>query len=150
MIQKFFFFLLTLLIFSSCGYKPIYSTKSLNFSIENIEKNNTSLNNEFEKTINSLKNKESNNKINIKIQSDKITTIKSKDSKGNALVFELKIILKVTNLSDQKKMEQSFSKKITYKNSDDKFKLNQYEKELEKILIQNLVEELINYLSNSQ
>ena len=41
MIQKFFFFLLTLLIFSSCGYKPIYSTKSLNFSIENIEKNNT-------------------------------------------------------------------------------------------------------------
>ena len=85
-----------------------------------------------------------------KIQSDKITTIKSKDSKGNALVFELKIILKVTNLSDQKKMEQSFSKKITYKNSNDKFKLNQYEKELEKILIQNLVEELINYLSNSQ
>ena len=43
---------------------------------------------------------------------------------------------------------QSFSRKITYNNSDDKFKLKQYENELENILINKVVEDLIVYLTN--
>ena len=43
---------------------------------------------------------------------------------------------------------QSFSRKITDNNSDDKFKLKQYENELEDILITEIVQDLINYLSN--
>ena len=39
-------------------------------------------------------------------------------------------------------------RKITYKNLTDKFKLKQYENELEKILITKLVEDLINYFAN--
>jgi hypothetical protein len=136
------------LILSSCGYEPIYSTKNLNFTIGNIEKNNTSLNNKFAKTINALKNKKIDRKIDIKIQSDKKIQIKSKDTKGNALVFELSIDLKVSNLNTKNKEKQSFSRKITYNNSNDKFKLKQYENELENILITKLVEDLINYLSN--
>jgi hypothetical protein len=136
------------LILSSCGYEPIYSTKNLNFTIGNIEKDNTSLNNKFAKTINALKNKKIDRKIDIKIQSDKKIQIKSKDTKGNALVFELSIDLKVSNLNTKNKEKQSFSRKITYNNSNDKFKLKQYENELENILITKLVEDLINYLSN--
>ena len=90
--KKNFIFLITFfLVLSNCGYQPIYSTKNLNFTIGNIEKENTSLNNKFEKTITALKNKEIKKKIDIKIISEKKITIKSKDSKGNALVFELKI-----------------------------------------------------------
>ena len=146
--NKFFFFVIFFYILSSCGYQPIYSTKNLNFTIGNIEKKNSSLNNKFEKAINNLKNKETNKKINIKIESAKKIEIKSKDSKGNALVFELGINLRFSSPKIDNGAEKLLSQKITYNNSDDKFKLNQYVNELEEILINKIVEDLINYLSN--
>ena len=148
MTNKFFLFFLFFLFLSNCGYKPIYSTENLNFTIENIEKSNTSLNNKFEKSINSLKNRENDKKINIKIESEKKIKIKSKDSKGNALVFEIEIYLKFTSPNIDNEREKLFLRKITYNNSDDKFKLKQYEDELEDILITKIVEDLINYLSS--
>ncbi len=146
--NKFFFFLTIFLFFSNCGFEPIYSTKNLNFTIGNVEKRNTSLNNKFSKSINTLKNDKIDKKIDIKIESDKIIKTKSKDSKGNALVFELEINLKFSSLNTENKLEKLLSQKITYNNSDDKFKLKQYENELEEILINKIVEDLINYLSD--
>ena len=148
MMNKSFFFLVCFLILSNCGYEPIYSTKNLNFTIGKIDKSNTSLNNKFSKKINILKNKKIEKKIDIKIESNKEINIKSKDTKGNTLVFELKITLKVSNLNLNNNEVQSFSRKITYNNSDDKFKLKQYENELENILINKVVEDLIVYLTN--
>ena len=138
-----FFFILT-----NCGYGPIYSTKNLNFSIGSIEKKNTSLNNKFAKSISALKAEETERDINIEIESDKKIRIKSKDSKGNALVFELEISLKILNINIINRSEKILSRKITYNNSEDKFKLKQYENELEEILITKIVEDLINYLSD--
>ena len=148
--NKFFLFFLLFLLLSNCGYKPIYSTKNLNFTIGNIEKSNTSLNNKFAKSINALKSKDNDKEINIKIESDKKIKIKSKDSKGNALVFELEVFLKFVILNETDEREKLFSRKITYNNSDDKFKIKQYENELEDILIAKVVEDLIKYLSNIQ
>ena len=146
--NKPFIFLIFFLILSSCGYQPIYSTKNLNFTIGKVEKENTSLNNKFAKSINALTNRESDKKINIKIESDKKIRVKSKDSKGNTLVLELEINLKFINLDSDNQVQQSLSRKITYNNSDDKFKLKEYENELEDILITKIIEDLINYLSN--
>ena len=146
--NKPFIFLILFLILSSCGYQPIYSTKNLNFTIGKVEKENTSLNNKFAKSINALTNRESDKKINIKIESDKNIRVKSKDSKGNTLVLELEINLKFINLDSDNQVQQSLSRKITYNNSDDKFKLKEYENELEDILITKIIEDLINYLSN--
>ena len=146
--NKPFIFLILFLVLSSCGYQPIYSTKNLNFTIGKVEKENTSLNNKFAKSINTLTNRESDKKINIKIESDKKIRVKSKDSKGNTLVLELEINLKFTNLDSDNQVQKSLSRKITYNNSDDKFKLKEYENELEDILITKIIEDLINYLSN--
>jgi len=146
--NKPFIFLIFFLILSSCGYQPIYSTKNLNFTIGKVEKENTSLNNKFAKSINALTNRESDKKINIKIESDKKIRVKSKDSKGNTLVLELEINLKFTNLDSDDQAQKLLSRKITYNNSDDKFKLKEYENELEDILITKIIEDLINYLSN--
>ena len=146
--NKPFIFLILFLVLSSCGYQPIYSTKNLNFTIGKVEKENTSLNNKFAKSINALTNRESDKKINIKIESDKKIRVKSKDSKGNTLVLELEINLKFINLASDNQVQQSLSRKITYNNSDDKFKLKEYENELEDILITKIIEDLINYLSN--
>tara|TARA_Y100000741_G_scaffold336549_1_gene295213 strand:+ start:48 stop:500 length:453 start_codon:yes stop_codon:yes gene_type:complete len=150
MINKFSLLFIILLILNSCGYEPVYSKKNLNFSIGNIEKNNTSLNNKFSQAIKNFSKGKETNKINIRIQSKKEISIKSKDTKGNSLVFELKLTLKIKNLDKSDIKERTFTKKINYKNSDDKFKLQQYENELEKILITKLVEDLINYLSSIQ
>ena len=146
--NKPFIFLIFFLILSSCGYQPIYSTKNLNFTIGKVEKENTSLNNKFAKSINALTNRESDKKINIKIESDKRIRVKSKDSKGNTLVLELEINLKFINLDSDNRAQKLLSRKITYNNSDDKFKLKEYENELEDILITKIIEDLINYLSN--
>ena len=146
--NRFFLFFLLFLFLSNCGYKPIYSTKNLNFTIGNIEKNNTSLNNKFARSINSFKNEDNDKKIDIKIESDKKIKIKSKDSRGNALVFELEIYLKFTTFNTDNETEKLLLRKITFNNSDDKFKLKQYENDLEDILINEIVEDLINYLSN--
>ena len=146
--NKPFIFLIFFLILSSCGYQPIYSTKNLNFTIGKVEKENTSLNNKFAKSINALTNRESDKKINIKIESDKKIRIKSKDSKGNTLVLELEINLRFINLNSDNQTQKVLSRKITYNNSDDKFKLKEYENELEDILITKIIEDLINYLSN--
>ena len=146
--NKPFIFLIFFLILSSCGYQPIYSTKNLNFTIGKVENENTSLNNKFAKSINALTNRESDKKINIKIESDKKIRVKSKDSKGNTLVLELEISLKFMNLDSNNQAQKSISRKITYNNSDDKFKLKEYENELEDILITKVIEDLINYLSN--
>ena len=146
--NKPFIFLIFFLILSNCGYQPIYSTKNLNFTIGNVEKENTSLNNKFAKSINALTNRESDKKINIKIESDKKIRVKSKDSKGNTLVLELEINLKFINLDSDNQTQKLLSRKITYNNSDDKFKLKEYENELEDILITKIIEDLINYLSN--
>ena len=145
---KFFFSFLFFLILTNCGYEPIYSTKNLNLKIGSIEKKNTSLNNKFAKSISALKTEETVRNINIEIESDKKIRIKSKDSKGNALVFELEISLKILNINVKNRSEKILSRKITYNNSDDKFKLKQYENELEEILITKIVEDLINYLSD--
>ena len=146
--SKAFIFLILFVILSSCGYQPIYSTKNLNFTIGKVEKENTSLNNKFAKSINTLTNKESDKKINIKIESNKKIRVKSKDSKGNTLVLELEINLKFTNLDSNDQAQKLLSRKITYNNSDDKFKLKEYENELEDILITKIIEDLINYLSS--
>ena len=68
--NRFFLFFLLFLFLSNCGYNPIYSTKNLNFAIGNIEKNNTSLNNKFAKSINALKSNDNDKEINIKIESN--------------------------------------------------------------------------------
>ena len=99
MINKFSLLFIILLILNSCGYEPVYSKKNLNFSIGNIEKNNTSLNNKFSQAIKNFSKGKETNKINIRIQSKKEISIKSKDTKGNSLVFELKLTLKIKKLS---------------------------------------------------
>ena len=109
--NKPFIFLIFFLILSNCGYQPIYSTKNLNFTIGKVEKENTSLNNKFAKSINALTNRESDKKINIKIESDKNIRVKSKDSKGNTLVLELEINLKFINLDSMIKFNNRYLEK---------------------------------------
>ena len=148
MIKKIFILSFLLLYLSSCGYSPIYSSKNLNFSINNIEKDNNLLNNQFAEMIRGMVEENNPNKINIKISSNKDVQIKSKDTKGNPLIFELKITLKISIQDGIEGKVKIFTEDTSFNNSDDKFELSNYQKELEEILIRKLVEQTIVYLSS--
>jgi len=134
----------------SCGYKPIYSSKNMNFSIKEIQNENTPLNNEFARNLKSFSNKETSNQIKIDIDSEKKIEIKSKDSKGNPNLYELSVTLKTVIYDEDtgKISKKEFNQKLNFKNRDDKFQLNQYQKEIEKLLIGKIIEDMLSYLSN--
>ena len=65
-------------------------------------------------------------------------------------MYELVIYLKLTvekNTNDET-LIKNFERNINYNNSDDKFKLNQYQKELEDLLVNKITEDVLKYLSS--
>jgi hypothetical protein len=58
------------------------------------------------------------------------------------------IILNLKTIDDQnKKVEKEFFKQFDYNSNSNKFALSQYEKDIEIILIEKVIEEVIRYLS---
>ena len=94
--KKLFLLLILSLFISQCGYEKIYSDKNLNLTIKNVKKENNDINNEISDTLlGILSNKKSKNTFDLEIQSKKLTKVKSKDSKGNPSVYELKLETKI-------------------------------------------------------
>ena len=107
------------------------------------------MNNKFANSLRLFSNENLSNQIKIQIESKKDIKVKSKDAKGNPNVFELVVYLKLTveqNIND-KSLVKNFERNINYNNSDDKFKLYQYQKELEDLLINKITEDVLKYLS---
>ncbi len=144
--KKIYLFLLftIILIINGCGYTPIYSSKSNSFKINNIEYEDNKINQKIVKSLKSISNENSPNEIDLIISSSKEKKILSKNESGKAEIFELRINLNVTYLNRVK----TLNIKQNYSNVDNKFQLKEYEKIIEKQLIDELVDSLINYLTN--
>ena len=141
--------IIILIILNNCGYKAVYSNKNINFNIINIKKLETNkLNNIFEKRIKKLSNSNAINQFVLEIDSKKDISIVSKDSKGNPSRYQMivRLNLKSTDNKD-KKMEKEFFEQFNYSSNSNKFALRQYEKDIEIILIEKVIEEVIIYLS---
>ena len=67
--------------------------EEFNFTIKNIKKDNTRINNEFENLIRSRNIPDNSNKLDLSLNTTKFKNIKSKDKKGKALIYELNIKL---------------------------------------------------------
>jgi hypothetical protein len=134
----------TILIINGCGYTPIYSSKINSFKINNIEYEDNKINQKIVKSLKSISNDNSSNEIDLIISSSKEKRILSKNKSGKAEIFELRINLNVTYLNRVKTLNM----KQNYSNVDNKFQLKEYEKIIEKQLIDELVDSLINYLTN--
>lgn len=149
--KKKFTILYTIFFFlSSCGFNPIFSSKNLLVSIGRIEAENTKLNNEISKALKQISSQNQlEKKIDIRISSEKNILIKSKDKSGNPKIFELVINLEIEILNPSyNNFKKEFTKRISYKNEDDKFKLSEYQKELESSFVKDLVIDIINFLSS--
>lgn len=139
--------LIILISLSSCsGYKPILTSKDINFNILDIKVNeNDRISNNIKKKLKIYSDQEQKeNKISLEINSVKQVYAIAKDSKGNDSVYEMKVItnIDIINLdTDNKKIK--FEEKFSFNNQSNKFELEQYKKDIEKDLIDKIVEKLI-------
>ena len=113
---------------------PIYSTSNFDLKFNKIDYTPNVLNKQIVQTLNSLSNPNSSKEYDIKINTLKEKNIVSKNSKGETVIYEIKIILEL-EIYNEKLKNEKFSSKIKYNNNDNKFELNQYEIEIEKQII---------------
>ena len=144
-------FLIYISLSLSCSYEPLYSGKTYNFGIEEInfkeksEKDaNTIIKNKF-KLIKEVNDKNFR-KYTLLIKTSKIKKIVSKDSKGDPVKFELVLIADFEVIENEKiLLNKKIERKNIYNNKSDKFKLEQ----TEKIIIENLASSISDMILSS-
>ena len=144
-------FVFILILTYGCGYTPIYSTKELNFVINNI-------NLEGERNINKIinqrlknysKNKQAKNIYDIGIASSLEKKITTKDKKGNPTQFSIKLIVAVSvNNSFNQIEQQTFRESSSYKNNENKFDLKNYEDSLVQNMSEKIISDIIFFIQN--
>jgi hypothetical protein len=154
MIIKKLVFILTLLAVTNCGYEPIYSKKeTLNISINKIELiGDKKINRSIVSFANLRETKNVNYSYNLNLNSSKKIEVVSKDSAGNVTSFKITIIVKFSlkDPNDQGAVIKSknFRTSFIYNNKKNKFDLLQYEKIVEKNLVEKIAEEITIYINS--
>ena len=140
--------ILLFFILANCGFEPIYSSKKSNFNIGEIKIiSKYKFNSMIKNNLKNISNNESQNKFDLIINSEKKKIISSKDTKGNPQLLTMIISVEVQIIEDNViKNKKNFSQNFSYSNNSNKFSLAQYEKDIEKNLINKIIENLNTYL----
>ena len=140
--------ILLFFILANCGFEPIYSSKKSNFNIGEIKiTNKNKFNSTIKNNLKNISNNESQNKFDLIINSEKKRIVASKDAKGNPQLLTMIISIEVQIIKDNViKNTKNFSQDFSYSNNSNKFSLAQYEKEIEKNLINKIIENINTYL----
>jgi len=140
--------ILLFFILANCGFEPIYSSKKSNFNIGEIKiTNKNKFNSILKNNLKNISNSESQNKFDLIINSEKKRIISSKDAKGNPQLLTMIISVEVQIIKDNViKNQKNFTQNFSYSNNSNKFGLAQYEKDIEKNLINKIIENINTYL----
>ena len=140
--------ILLFFILANCGFEPIYSSKKSNFNIGEIKiTSKNKFNSIIKNNLKNISNNESQNKFDLIINSEKKRIISTKDTKGNPELLTMIISIEVQIVKDNViKNKKSFSENFSYSNNSNKFSLAQYEKNIEKNLINKIIENINTYL----
>ncbi len=140
--------ILLFFILANCGFEPIYSSKKSNFNIGEIKiTNKNKFNSIIKYNLKNISNNESQNKFDLIVNSEKKRIISTKDTKGNPELLTIIISIEVQIVKDNViKNKKSFSENFSYSNNSNKFSLAQYEKDIEKNLINKIIENINTYL----
>ena len=140
--------ILLFFILANCGFEPIYSSKKSNFNIGEIKiTNKNKFNSIIKYNLKNISNNESQNKFDLIVNSEKKRIISTKDTKGNPELLTMIISIEVQIVKDNViKNKKSFSENFSYSNNSNKFGLAQYEKNIEKNLINKIIENINTYL----
>ena len=141
--------LFTFLFFTNCGFTPIYSNKNLDFNFKNIVTTKVDpLNSKLKKKLQIFSNEDSEKSITLKVGVQKKINTLAKNSKGDPSRYEMIINVNLDAIyNNNQNVKKSFQERFNYKSSINKFELNQYQKEIEELLINKNIENIIVYLS---
>ena len=144
--MKKIFIVIILLILNNCaGYKPIFSSKDVNFYIgEIIIKEDNKLIRNIVKNLKPYTIQNDKQRITLELNLDIKEAITLKDAKGNTVSEEMEIVLEVkTSLENNNQINFNFSEKFTFNNQSNKFELNQYKKRIQLTLVEKIHQDLI-------
>ena len=149
--MKKIFLVILILLLNNCGYTPIYSSKDSNFKIVNLNANvNNSLTNYIKNSINVFSNENSEKKLNISFNLKENVSVILKDSKGDPAKNRLTITvdLSLFDINNNLVESNSFSESFEYNIDDNKFNLKQYEKNIKFSLVEQVSQQIIEFLTN--
>ena len=141
--------LLLLCFLWSCGYEPLYLEKNnLKQTIKVININGDQKINKF--ILSSLGIKEDRSSTTgyiLTLKSSKKIDIISKDKTGNPSIYKTSIMVNFSLTNEETIVKQKeFNASFTYNNSQNKFDLSQYQKNIESNLIDEISEKIFIYL----
>ena len=140
-----------ILLLNSCGFTPIYYTKDSNFKVNSLRSNiSNNLTNYIQNSITVFSNEESKKNFNIIFNFSEDITVILKDSKGDPSKNRLIITvdLSVLNASQNLIASKKFTESFEYNIDDNKFNLKQYEKNIKFSLVEQITQQILNFLAN--
>lgn len=144
-IKRIIFFLVLSLLFYGCGFESIYSLKNTNFRFSEIITNDENISLNIKDRLTSYYSTDlGKTDYSLEIKLNKKRIVKSKNKLGEALVYSIEIkgdILIFKNQSLQSTLD--VNEFFEYQNTDDKFELSTYERNIEKNLTSNITNDLI-------
>tara|TARA_Y100000022_G_scaffold189939_1_gene189661 strand:+ start:446 stop:904 length:459 start_codon:yes stop_codon:yes gene_type:complete len=152
MLRKILFTISTFILLSSCEYKPIYSNlDNLNYEIIINETTGDKDLNKF--IINNLKrnNKDNSNQIiNIKLNTKYTKTITAKDAAGSITNYQSIVIANFEITKEQQSETFSISEKFNYQKISDSYEEKNYEDNIKRNLAKSISQKLILRLAIAQ
>lgn len=150
MIKKIILIFVLLLISFGCGFKPINVNQSKYLINITEDIGETKLNYFIKNELSRHNKPDSNEVIDIKINSKYSKNSIAKDLTGNTTEYQLKVEVKFEVTQNSKTNIFNLSEKINYKNTGNKFNLQTYEDNLIINLTSLIIDKLIlNILENS-
>ena len=148
--MKKFYLLIILLLFTQCGYKPIYSQNNQNFGIRIIEFNQNRSNKILVTRLKNYSYKKNNLFLyELKLFTSENKLILSKDTKGDPLLLGLKINLKIEVYEKDKLVTKKvYNEQFNYQNLSKKFELNSYESEIRLNIYDKMISKILIDLAN--
>ena len=133
------FLILIFFVLTQCGFKPIFSSKEVNFKIKKIESNKKI--EIIENRLSNLINADPKFFYDLVIDYSESKTTLSKDSQGKSLLLRIKIKINLKVIENDKVLlEKDYFSNFDYQNLDKKFELSEYENEIRR----NMFDEIAN------
>ena len=145
--------IIVLILFAtSCSYKPIFSEKSYNFEIGELNlSGDNDINKVIDRKFTMIKKSQNSDKkkFSVIVNSIKTKKIISNDSKGDPIKFEISILVDYRILENGEIiLEREIEKSNIYNNKSDKFELDQNEKNVTTNLSEKISESIISSIIN--
>lgn len=148
--KKFLIISLIIILNSCSGYEPIFSGKEINFYIQEIKNtNNNKATNQIIRKLKPYTIVTNKTKIKMEIDTSSYERIVSKNAKGDPVVFELTVEVKIKISGANKVKNLNYIENFSFNNQSNKFELNQYKKNIKNNLINKIFEKLIFNLKSS-